>query len=67
MADANNNPTTDNERVQAARKAGWNPAWGPCPTNHGVAPPVDDSLGHNGITAAEQQRQWALHQLGGPR
>lgn len=45
-----NDPTP--EQLEAAKRAGWNPADGEPPVGwdgHTLPPEVDDELGHNGV------------------
>jgi hypothetical protein len=50
-----NEPTTDEERRQAALRAGWD-GHGPVPEGHGLAPEIDPALGHNGIADTGAER-----------
>lgn len=50
-----NEPTTDDERRQAALKAGWDGV-GEVPEGHGLPPAIDPDLGHNGIAPTGAER-----------
>lgn len=43
-------------RMEAARRAGWNPDDGDPPFVHGLPPEVDPELGHNGIPPTSAPR-----------
>jgi hypothetical protein len=40
-------------RIEAARRAGWDPDDGPAPHEHALPPPIDPALGHNGVPAPQ--------------
>lgn len=48
--------TVSDEEMEAARRAGWNPADGDPPFKHGTPPEHDEELGHNGIAPTDAER-----------
>lgn len=48
--------TVSEEEMEAARRAGWNPADGDPPFKHAMPPADDPELGHNGIPPTKAKR-----------